>query len=124
MMKREVSSKNSTFTCVHCPWEPVRPSTFTTCENKASFRSSLECLIQDDMVEWWTQRGRMGESESKKWTPEPQYLLLQVWSYPWRIVRPSAEESAPVQLVQEWLVEAKNFTQCELSSWPKTIVPV
>lgn len=30
MMERVASFKNSTFTCVHCPWDPVRPSTLIT----------------------------------------------------------------------------------------------
>ena len=30
MMERVGSFKNSTFTCVHCPWDPVRPSTLIT----------------------------------------------------------------------------------------------
>merc|ERR1711978_73158 len=30
MIDRLVSSKNSTRTCVHCPWDPVRPKTLVT----------------------------------------------------------------------------------------------
>lgn len=31
MMERCDSSRNSTRTCVHWPWDPVRPNTFVTC---------------------------------------------------------------------------------------------
>ena len=37
-MERFESSRNSTLTCVHCPWEPVRPIILVTCES-----IQLEC---------------------------------------------------------------------------------
>ncbi len=48
MMLRLCSPRNSTLTCVHCPWEPVRPSTLVTRANV----TCLSILIGSEELQW------------------------------------------------------------------------
>ena len=61
MIERLESSRNSTRTWVHCPWEPVRPRTLVHC--KAT--REMQNLLMNTIWELWNTVGNKTTSEYK-----------------------------------------------------------